>query len=194
LTNGTNAPIFVANLFALTDLPYFTGIPSSVNISGNKTYFYGHCSDGLRQLTDEDQVLLPGTNEYVNYVNTGVITEANALSDSFILDASEKDEVEQVLSDYNDIIENVVIQNPQLHLVNIHNLFKDIEINGYTIGGIKYTKDVITFDEDGIPNLNFVPLFSLDGLHPNQYGYTAIANAYIDKINSTLDASIPKYE
>jgi hypothetical protein len=194
LTSGTDAPILVANLYDLTDLPYFTGIPSSLNIDGNKVYFYGECSDGLRRLTDEDQVLMPGTNEYVNYVNTGVITEENALSDSLILDADEKNEVKQALLDYNDIILNIVNQNPQLYLVDIYNLFKEIEVDGYTIGGINYTKDVFTFDENGIPNFNFVPLFSLDGLHPNQQGYTAIANTFLDKINSSFDASIPLYE
>lgn len=194
LTAGTNAPILVANLFDLTDLPYFTGIPSSVNIGGNKVYFFGECADGIRRLTDDDQVLLPATTEYVNYVNSGIITEDNALNDSFILDTDEKNEVQQVLLDYNNIIEDIVNKNSQLYLVDIYNLFKDIEVNGYKVGGIKYTKDVITFDENGIPNLNFVPLFSLDGLHPNQYGYTAIANTFIEKTNSSFNADIPLYE
>ena len=194
LTAGTNAPILVANLFDLTDLPYFTGIPSSVNIGGNKVYFFGECTDGIRRLTDDDQVLLPATTEYVNYVNSGNITQDNAFSDSFVLDTDEKNEVQQVLVDYNNIIEDIVNQNSQLYLVNIYNLFKDIEINGYKIGGIKYTKEVITFDENGIPSLNFVPLFSLDGLHPNQYGYTGIANTFIEKINSTFNSDIPIYD
>ena len=194
LTAGTDAPILVANLYDLTDLPYFTDIPSSLNINGNKVYFYGECSDGVRRLTDEDQVLMPGTNEYVNYVNTGIINEENALSDSLILDVSEKNEIKQALLDYNDIIVNIVNQNPQLYLVDLYNLFKDIELDGYTIGGINYTKDVFTFDENGVPGFNFVPLFSLDGLHPNQYGYTAVANTFIEKINSTFDANIPLYE
>ncbi|MFC1784746.1 SGNH/GDSL hydrolase family protein [Candidatus Neomarinimicrobiota bacterium] len=190
LTAGTDAPILVANLLDLTDLPFFTGIPSSVNKGGNKVYYFGECKNGVRRLTDDDHVLLPATNEYINYVNSDNITQDNALNDSLILDSEEKNEVQQILNEYNDIIGDIVNQNTQLHLVDIYTLFKNIELNGCQIGGIKYTKDVITFDENGIPNLNFVSLFSLDGLHPNQFGYTCIANTFIEKINSIFNTDI----
>jgi len=194
LADGSDAPILVANIFDLTDLPYFTSLPSSVNFGGNKVYLFGECENGTRQLTDDDLVLFWALPDYLNFITTGNITEATALNDTLILDVSEKVEIQNVIKDYNEIIEDIVSSNNQLYLVDIYAIFKDIALNGYDIDGINYTNDLIFFNEQGL-NLNLVnTLFSYDALHPNQYGYISIANAFIEKINSTFNASIPLAE
>ena len=126
-------------------------------------------------------------------MSTGDISQATALNDTVILDATEKTEIQNILDEYNTIIENVVATNSQLHLVDIYSFFNDIAQNGYQIDGDIFQKDIIYFANDG--SLGFhKTLFSYDGLHPNSRGYKSLANAYIEKINSTFGADIPIYE
>jgi hypothetical protein len=194
LTNGTDAPVLVANIFDLTDLPYFTSLPSSVKFGGNDVYLFGECEDGVRQLTDDDLVLFWALPDYLNYITSGSITQATALNDTLILDTEEKVQIQNTIKDYNEIIETIANSNNQLYLVDIYSIFKNIADDGYTIDDVKYTNDLIFFNEQGL-NLNLVnTLFSYDGLHPNRYGYICIANSFIEKINSTFNASIPLAE
>jgi len=190
LVNCTNAPILVANIIDLTDLPYFTSLPSSVKFGGNDVYMFGECDNDVRQLTDDDLVLFWALPDYMSYITTGNINLATALNDTLILDAEEKVKIQNVIEDYNDIIENIANSNDQLILVDTYTLFKNIAQNGYKIDGETYEKDIIYFDDEG--NLSFYKtLFSFDGLHPNKYGYISIANTFIEKINSSFNASIP---
>jgi lysophospholipase L1-like esterase len=195
LTAGSNAPILVANIFEITDLPYFTSLPSSVQFGGNDIYLFGDCEDGVRELTDDDIVLFWAIPDYLTFLTSGNITPATALNDTLILDAEEKTEIINIINEYNDIIESVVAANNQLYLVDLYALFKNIATNGYEIDGETYTNKLIYFDSNGLLNLNLLySLFSYDGLHPNQYGYISIANAFIQKINATFGADIPVYD
>lgn len=193
LTSSTDAPILIANIFDLTDLPYFNNMPSTVKINGNDVYLYGECENGVvRELMDNDLVLFWALPDYLTLKTSGNVTQADALNDTLILDATEKNEIITAINTYNTIIQNLVNQNNQLYLVDIYTLYKEIAADGYDIGGLKYTDDLIYFDDEGVININLTTsLFSYDALHPNQNGYLAIANAFIDKINSTFGASLP---
>lgn len=192
LTNGTNAPILLANIFDITDLPYFTSLPSSISIGGNQIYLFGECENGIRQLTDNDIVLFWALPDYLNFITTGNITQATALNDTLILDADEKIEIQNIINEYNVIIENIAAANNQIYLIDIYSIFKDIAQNGYTLNGINYTADLIYFDAAGVLNLNLAnTLFSFDALHPNKFGYASLANSFIDVINSSLNANLP---
>lgn len=197
LTNGTDSPILIANIFDLTDLPYFTSLPSKMTFKGDSKYLYGVCeNDAVRQLTDDDLILFWAIPDYLSLKDStqfpGNISENTALNDTLILDIEEKSEIQGIIRDYNDIIEDIANSNSQLYLVDIYSLFKEIAQNGYDIGGINYTNDLISFDEQGVLSINLLTtLFSYDGLHPNQYGYISIANAFIEEINSKFDAGIP---
>ena len=72
LTAGTNAPIFIANIFDITDLPYFTSLPSSITTGGNQTYLFGEGENGVRQLTDDDLVLFWALPDYLNLLTSGI--------------------------------------------------------------------------------------------------------------------------
>jgi len=195
LTTDSDAPILVANIFDITDLPYFTSLPSSVHFGGNDVYLFGECEDGVRQLTNDDIVLFWAIPDYLNSLTSGNITPATALNDTLVLDVEEKAEIINIINEYNDIIEAVVAANNQFYLVDMYTLFKEIAANGYEIDGDTYTNELIYFDNEGLLNLNLIySLFSYDGLHPNQYGYTSIANAFIEEINSIFGANIPQYE
>jgi len=192
LTNGTNSPILLANIFDITDLPYFTSLPSYISSGGNQTYLFGECENGVRQLTDEDIVLFWALPDYLNFITNGNISQATALNDTLILDAEEKIEIQTIIDEYNVIIENIANSNNQVYLVDIYSIFKDITQNGYDLNGINYTADLIYFDATGVLNLNLAnTLFSFDALHPNKFGYASLANSFIDVINSSLNSTLP---
>lgn len=192
LTDGTNAPIFIANIVDVTDLPYFTSLPSFIIAGGTQTYLLGECENGLRRLTDDDLVLFWALPDYLNLVTTGIVSEATALNDTLILDVEEKLEIKVIIDQYNDIIQNIANSNNQLYLLDMYSIFKDIAENGYTLDGTKYTAELIYFDADGLLNLNLLnTLFSYDALHPNKFGYASFANSFIEVINSSLNANLP---
>ena len=190
LTAGTDAPIFIANIVDITDLPYFTSLPSFVGPDNNKTYLFGNCENGVRRLTDEDLVLFWALPDYFSLKISGNISQATALNDTLILDAQEKATITVVINEYNVIIQNIVNSNSQVYLVDMYSIFKNITTNGYTFDGVKYLTEIIFFDSAGA--LSFAnTLFSIDGLHPNKVGYASFANSFIDKINTTLNANLP---
>ncbi len=193
LTTGTDAPIFIANIFDLTDLPYFTSLPSFIVAGGDQTYLFGDCENGIRRLTDDDLVLFWALPDYLNFKISGDISEATALNDTLILDVEEKVVIQAIIGQYNDIIQNIANSNNQLYLVDMYTIFKNIAENGYTIDGIKYSTDMINFDSEGVLSLSSLntTLFSFDALHPNKFGYTSIANSFIERINTALDTNLP---
>ncbi|MEE8479322.1 MAG: SGNH/GDSL hydrolase family protein [Candidatus Neomarinimicrobiota bacterium] len=196
LTDGTNAPIFIANIIDITDLPYFTSLPSFVidPTNGQKTYLYGECESGPRELTDDDLVLFWALPDYFNYrANIGSVSVANALNDTVILDVEEKAEIRALISDYNDIIADAANSHNQLYLVDMHSLFQDIAQNGYIFDGVQYSSDIKIFNSEGVLNVGAfsTTLFSYDALHPIKYGYASFANSFIEVINSSLNAEIP---
>ncbi|MFC1760074.1 SGNH/GDSL hydrolase family protein [Candidatus Neomarinimicrobiota bacterium] len=193
LTIDTDAPIFIANIVDITDLPYFTSLPSSVIVGGNQTYLFGECENNvIRQLTDDDIVLFWALPDYLSLKTSGDISVATALNDTLILDRQEKTEITTIIDEYNVIIQNIANSNNQLYLVDMYSRFKNIAGNGYTVGGINYTAELIYFDSSGNLNLNLTStLFSYDALHPNKFGYASFANSFIEVINASLNANIP---
>lgn len=194
LTDGSNAPIFIANIVDITDLPYFTSLPSFVidTTNGQKIYLYGECENNvIRELTDDDLVLFWALPDYFSFKNNiGNVSEATSLNDTLILDIEEKAEIQIIIDQYNDIIKNIVDANNQLYLVDMFSIFKNIAENGYTIDGINYSTNLIFFDSKGV--LNFLStLFSIDALHPNKFGYASFANSFIEVINLSLNANLP---
>ncbi|MEE9573291.1 MAG: SGNH/GDSL hydrolase family protein [Candidatus Neomarinimicrobiota bacterium] len=193
LTAETDAPIFIANIFDLTDLPYFTSLPSFIVAGGNQTYLYGDCENGVRQLTDDDLVLFWALPDYLNFKISGNISAATALNDTLILDVEEKEVIKAIIGQYNNIIQNIANSNDQLYLVDMYTIFKNIAENGYTIGGINYSTDMINFNSEGVLSVSSLSttLFSYDALHPNKFGYTSVANSFIERINAALDTNLP---
>jgi lysophospholipase L1-like esterase len=197
LTSGIDAPIFIGNVLDFTTLPYFTSLPSFIidPVSGNKKYLYGEGEEGIRLLTDEDLILYWALPDYFLLAESGDVSIENALVDTVILDVSEKVEIVNLIQQYNSRIQTTANSYSQVYMVDIHGLFKDISNSGYNFGETVYTPDLITFDNNGEIQLNLTgTLFSFDGLHPNAIGYSAIANAYINKINTILNASLPFVE
>jgi len=193
LTSASNAPIFLGNVLDFTTLPYFTSLPSFVidPETGVKTYLTGECEEGIRILTDSDLVLYWALPNYVSILENDLPIET-ALNDTLILDVTEKNEITDLIDEYNDTIMAAAAANANVFLVDIYQLFVEIANSGYIFGDVAYTTDLISFNPDGSIQLNLTQtLFSFDGLHPKEIGYAAIGNVFIEKINSTLSAQIP---
>ncbi len=207
LTDSTDAPLFIANVVDITDLPYFTSVPPYVRNpeDSSKVYIYGHCEQGVRQLTLDDIVLfwaLPQFFTLQDTMDSGYSpTEVDtlfryfALNDTLVLDATEKGELIRLIESYNDIIDTVTAENSQVYLVDAHGLFQEIENTGGYIfeSGQEYVSDPVSFNEIGEMDVGdvFNSLFSLDALHPSKYGYGAIANLFIETMNGLFNSEIP---
>lgn len=196
LTTNTDAPIFIANIVDITDLPYFTSLPPYVidPNSGQKTYLFGECENNVdRVLTDGDLVLFWALPDYFGFkTNIETISLSNALNDTVILDVEEIVKIRELIGKYNDIIANTANAYDQVYLVDIHSVFQEISQNGYTFDGIQYTSKINIFDSDGIlnPGAFGTTLFSYDALHPIKIGYASFANAFIEVINASLNADV----
>jgi lysophospholipase L1-like esterase len=152
---------------------------------------YGEGEEGIRLLTDEDLILYWALPDYFFLAESGDVTVENALADTLILDASEKAEIVNLIQQYNIRILELINSYNQVYIIDIHGMFKNISNSGFHFGDTVYTSDLIAFDGNGEIQLNWTnTLFSFDGLHPNAIGYAAIANAFIEKINTILNASL----
>ncbi|UCH63127.1 MAG: hypothetical protein JSU77_01345 [Fidelibacterota bacterium] len=198
LTQGTPAPIFVANIMDITSLPYFTTLPSSVvdTTDGSRYYLYGVCENGVRKLTDDDLVLYWALPDYFIaqlFVGLGIFpSEATALNDTLVLDATERFEIQGLIDGYNMIIDELVDDNDQVYLVDMHSRYTEMVTTGYQLDGVTYIPDLVIFDDGGGFQLNATrTLFSFDGLHPNRYGYAAVADLFINAMNLAGEAELP---
>jgi hypothetical protein len=66
-------------------------------------------------------------------------------------------------------------------LIDVHAIFDDIKVNGYTIGGIKITSALLSGG-----------LFSADGFHPSNIAHGILADTMIRAINAAKGTSIPE--
>ena len=201
LTAGTMAPVFIANVPDITTLPYFATLPPYVidSTTATRYYLYGECEDGVRQLTDEDLLLFWALSDYFTariMLTLGhAPTPDQAFADRVVLDATEKAEVQQVIAAYNSAIQVRAAAYSHVQVVDIYGRFQEISTSGFEFGTITYTPVLVSFDDRGNFVLNTTAsLFSFDGLHPNRVGYAAVANTFIEVMNSAYGAEIPPVE
>jgi lysophospholipase L1-like esterase len=115
-------------------------------------------------------------------VNTNLpfgLSLENPFPNKYVLDESEQFTVDLITTSYNNAIEIATLKY-NFELINIHDFFNKISINGYTTNGVTFTSEYI-----------FGGIFSLDGVHPSSQGYAIIANQFIEKINTAFNAEIP---
>lgn len=106
----------------------------------------------------------------------------NPWPDALVLDPEEIALVNNTVATFNGIIAQVANSNPNVALVDINALFRDIVASGgKTFNGIHFTTAFITGN-----------IFSYDGVHPTTQGYGVVANEFIKSINSTFGAAIPE--
>lgn len=202
LTNLPNAAFVIMNIPDVLFAPYFSRQSrgkyltktkaDSLNIiagtlSLEKRFSEGYnpyiiqTKNGIRKSTDKDLIL---DKRAVSVSDSGMLY---SLADELVLDESEIVEIRQIISVYNEIIANKVVQNnPQyknrLYLMDMYRLLAEIAEHGYLLpDGSKITTENITGG-----------LFSVDGIHPTSRGYGILANEIISQIlNKQMNADIP---
>ncbi|NQU87070.1 MAG: hypothetical protein HQ541_15040 [Mariniphaga sp.] len=117
------------------------------------------------------------------------------LSDKYVLTLNEIEEIQSVISSYNNIINRKVQQYPdKLVLADIGKEVHKIAITG-TYDAWGQVQDNTIYYSNGIPiegALGLNSVFSLDALHFNNRGNAFIANVFINAVNDKFSAFIPE--
>lgn len=107
---------------------------------------------------------------------------AKPIPGNFHLTAAEISSITSAVDSYNSTIKNAAGANG-LAFVDANARLQELATKGITIDGITFNSSFVTGGA-----------FSLDGVHPNTSGYAIIANDFIDAINSTYGANVPKVD
>lgn len=188
LTAG-GAKVVLANIPDVTSIPFFTTVPYMVEVQGNNVALVIQASDGVRQATAEDLILLTAQNVIGDasgaYGPAGVPVGFDAsapLPSAFVLDKNEIATAKQATADFNEVIQGMVAKYAgKVAFVDINSLLMDAaDEDGYELAGIELNTKFLT---GGI--------FSLDGVHPSNLGYALVANEFIMAINETFGTNVP---
>ncbi len=131
---------------------------------------------GFRQMHVGEYISLSVPVDSMKCYKYGLLL--NVVNDRYVLDSAEVHEIDQAINAYNLVIAQKANQY-NLALVDMNTYLKNV------VSGIKW---------NGVDlNAVFVSggFYSLDGYHPNQKGYSLIANEFIRVINLKYKAFIP---
>jgi lysophospholipase L1-like esterase len=180
LTAG-GADVAIANIPSILSAPYFTTIKPFLTFPGTsiplldgnnaKQYFIGPTG---AKLTDDDLITLAAQDTLGKGAGTYF-----PLPDKYVLSATEQWLVDKSIGDYNTAISSLATQYGAV-LVDVNALFLDIDAHGIEYGGVTFTSQLVL---GGI--------FSLDGIHPSDFGQSIVANHFIKAINAKYEADIP---
>ena len=158
----------------------------------------------LRQSNASDLIVLSAAPSLL----TGVGTQTPA-GDRVVLTLAEQTEIVVAAATYSAIIQGIVdatnaaVGETMLGVVDIYPLLAD------ATGLTQEQATALAFTEAGIaaadgtlgvrigsqtlaPDFSPNGIYSTDGVHPNPRGYALFANAFIETINSTFGATVPK--
>lgn len=128
----------------------------------------------VRKATIQDLMLLTALAELDDEKGK---TQANPLEHRYVLDRDEA----RLAQDQTLILNNIIRNSANAHgfpVVDMYDYMKELE-SGLSFDGVDYNAK---FVEGGA--------FSLDGTHPNNRGYAAVANKFIDVINANYGSSL----
>lgn len=184
---ATGAEMAIANIPNVTSIPYVTTLPAvvvnpatnqPVLVNGNVVPLIGP-SGPLRP--GRDFVLLPASAELAQ--GRGIPAQLGGsgqpLSDAAVLSAEEVAAINARVQAFNSII-RAAAQATNSAFVDTNALLDEVASEGINIGGVTFTE---TFLTGGV--------FSYDGVHPTDFGYAYVANAFIEAINDRFNADIP---
>ncbi|AIM38817.1 G-D-S-L family lipolytic protein [Sphingobacterium sp. ML3W] len=181
----------LATIPDVTSVPYFTTVTRELLLAGvnaasttKVTDIYIATKSGPRAATDQDYFVLPFSaagllgvpNE--NKIPYG-LHPLNPVEDKYVLDVTEAKEVVARVNEFNKIIKSVAASN-QLAVADV-NAFLTAVKNGIRIDGLAVSAKYITGNG-----------FSLDGIHLTPIGNALMANVFIEAINKTYGAQVPR--
>ncbi len=187
---ASGANIIMANIPDVTTIPFFTTVPYMVEVQGQKVALVIQATDGVRQATAEDLILLTAQNvigdvsgKYGTPAGVPVGLDPSApLPSAFVLDKDEIAIAKQATADFNATLQDLAAKySDQVALVDINNFLMDAaDEDGYEVAGIVLNTKFLT---GGI--------FSLDGVHPSNLGYAMVANEFIRVMNEHFGTNVP---
>lgn len=179
-TAGCNNKIMItdetlADLGAYFDQMKALGIINDAQRAGLAPY------EQIRQTTPTDVIPLSTGSVLGENGTFGVLGVSEPLGDQYVIIPTEKAEIEAHRTMYNQIVAGLSQAFPdRLALADVA-----AKLNGFTSGTVQ---DGVIITPDLAPPSG---IYSEDGLHFNSRGYAFIADAFIDAINNTYEASVP---
>ncbi len=170
--HGYRPMIFVANIPAITSIPYFMSM------------------DMFRVISGLDEVNFP----VISMEQDAVMVTIHALSHDFdsgalpvdlTLSQAEADMVAATVVAYNDIISAAVDARDGVFLYDAN-----AEMAGFA-GTPQGTHFLVLAGSIGPEAAAATTLFSLDGIHPNNRGYGVVANGFLETMNTNLGTEFP---
>jgi len=131
----------------------------------------------FRQMTSDELVLMTIPQDSIKCAGWG---SAKPITTQYILTESEIALVTDATYEFNAVIKATAEANG-LAFVDFNLILEDAKTNGITVDGITFTTKLVTGN-----------LFSLDGIHLSPQGNALVANYFIDAINTTYSANIPR--
>lgn len=190
LTKGKQKGV-LATIPDVTAVPYFTTVTrqallAAVNAASTTkvTDIYIATKTGPRAATDQDFFVLPFSSAGLlgvpneNKIPYG-LHPLNPVADQYVLDTKEAAEVVARVNDFNNAIKSVAASKG-LAVADV-NAFLTAVKNGIRIDGLSVSAKYITGNG-----------FSLDGIHLTPIGNALMANVFIEAINKTYGAQVPR--
>ena len=131
----------------------------------------------FRQMTANELALLTLPQDSIKCATWG---SGVPVPNQYILTEAEIANINAATIAFNNIIKQTADDNG-LAFVDFNAILVDITANGLTSDGITFSTKFVTGN-----------LFSLDGIHLTPQGNAVVANYFIDAINNTYSAQIPK--
>ena len=129
-----------------------------------------------RQLVAGELLTLTTPTDSIKCAGFGIL---KPMPGQFVLRQSEIDKINDAVAGYNAIIKNIATARG-LAYVDANAKLKEVE-TGLKFNGTNFTTE---FARGGA--------FSFDGVHPTTRGYVIIANTFIEAINNTFNANVPR--
>lgn len=131
----------------------------------------------IRQIQADELVLLTIPQDSIKCAFWG---SKKPIPNQYILTAKEINNVEEATATFNGFIKNMA-DTYDLAFVDFNQLMKQVNSTGLKFDGVTFTTAFIQGN-----------LFSLDGIHLTPQANALVANYYIDAINATYGANVPK--
>ncbi|PKP27846.1 MAG: hypothetical protein CVU06_00855 [Bacteroidetes bacterium HGW-Bacteroidetes-22] len=139
----------------------------------------------VRQIQPGELILLTVPQDSMKCYGMGSFSTAAlmpfGIPQNYVLDAQEVAIINNATAAYNVVIK-AAAESKGLALADMNSHLRNLK-SGLIYDGLTFTT---TFVTGGV--------FSLDGVHLNQQGAAVVANFFIDAINKTYSASVPKAE
>ncbi len=172
------AKIAIVTVPDVTTIPYVTTIKPYVVVPGGA---HVPLIGPAGPLSENDYVLLEAQDSLL--VGAGVPVplggKGTPLLDSQVLSHDEAVSLQAAVSGYNAAIAQAAA-DAGAAVVDLNGLLGRLAAVGYDFGGVHYSTAFVTGG-----------LFSLDGVHPTDFGHGLIANTMIDAVNLKFGSTIP---